>query len=202
MKLPDNKAIRQLSTNPKTTQALKALIGSHIRRHRFLKVEDLYKMLYQAVFGVGHLLDRDALRMLEEEMKNLPKYKREPLLESIDPKSEVYRINLRPFKQAGGDPATLFRAMKESARTMKGNPEDFLRYWEMCEDLARKKTIPFIERSLVQYRYFFIGERFPAVHHSAVYRSINRPAYRIVLKKLVGTFKPPGRLQVPVQPLD
>jgi len=169
---------------------LKKIILHQNRLHPGFQVEDLYKLLYQAVFGGIHLLHHHALPMLQEEMAHLPRFnKKEPLLEPIDPKGAVYRINLRPYKQGGGDPETLFPIMQESAHSLNGSQEEFLEYWKLCVELARAGSIPFTEKTLVDFRAFFVKENFPVIHHSPVYMEANRPAYRIVVKKFLKRLK-------------
>ncbi len=171
---------------------LKKIILDQIRRHPGFQVEDLYKLLSQAVFGGGHLLHHHALEMLQAEMANLPRFDEVvPLVESIDPKGIIYRINLRPYKKGGGVPEILFTVMQESAQFMKGkgNAKHFLNYWDLCEKLARADSIPFTEKALVDFRAFFVKKNFPVIHHSPAYMEANQPAYRIVAEKFLKKYK-------------
>lgn len=167
---------------------LKKIILDQSRLHPGFKVEDLYKLLSQAVFGGGHLLHHHALEMLQEEMANLPRFDEvEPLVESIDPKGIIYRINLRAYKKRGGVPEILFTVMQESAQCMKGkgNAKHFLNYWHQCEKLAGAGSIPFTEQTLVDFRTYFVKENLPVIHHSPAYMKASRPAYRIAVKKII-----------------
>jgi hypothetical protein len=177
---------------------LKKIILQQVRLHPGFKVEDLYKLLFQAVFGPGHLLHHHGMPMLQEEMANLPRFNKkeplkellkEPLFERIDPKGDVHRINLRPYQQRGGDPETLFAIMMESAQAMKGSQKEFLEYWDRCETLARAGSIPFTEKALTDFRGFFIKEKMPVIHHSPAYMEANQPAYRLGIKKFLKKIK-------------
>jgi len=87
------------------------IIEDQFRRHPGFQVEDLYKIVYQATLGGDHLL-RDkvaAERMFREEWENLGKIQKgEFLLEVIDPKGEVLRVNLRVYRKIGGNPPSSY----------------------------------------------------------------------------------------------
>ena len=69
-------------------------IKRHIKKYPYIETMDIYKMIYQAVYLTGHIINDDAKKYLEEEARKLSDNKNE-LYEYIS--NEVVRINLFPF---------------------------------------------------------------------------------------------------------
>src|SRR4030042_1927156 len=127
--------------------ALKEIVEDQLRRH-VMEVADLYKLNSQMCFGPRHLLKdkKNARKLLQEEWDALDKVQKgEPLIEMIDPRGEVLRINLRVSRKTGGDPESLFQVMLTSAENVQPDRNRFLLNWEYFMDMARRKTIPFSE---------------------------------------------------------
>jgi hypothetical protein len=166
---------------------LKSIIEDHIARHRGFRVQDLYKMLHQAAFGIEHLLtDLDQAREgLISEWETLDKVQKgESLLEVIDPEGTMIRINLRVLRKVQNRPLKLFEVMVESARTYRSDKQKLVRYWESVMSWSDQGEVPF-GREEVEDLWIDMGcQGFPAVHHSETYTAANRPAYRIVMKSL------------------
>ena len=75
------------------------LILEHQNKYPKMEVQDVYKLLYQSVFGVKHLLKDTAMSHLYliEEFNSVES-KNEPLFENISLKNDVVRVNLKSFK--------------------------------------------------------------------------------------------------------
>jgi hypothetical protein len=163
------------------------IIEDQLRRHPGFRVEDLYKMLYQACFGGDHLIKdkAKARKRLQEEWNNTDKIpKGETLIEIIDPRGDVMRINLRIYKKIRGTADRLFDLFVQSAEQFEKDRDRLIRYWGYVMEMVENGEIIF-SKSILQDFWIDMGkEGFPAVHHSESYFDANRPAYRIVLKKL------------------
>jgi hypothetical protein len=168
-------------------EMLLQIIQDQIRRHPGFYIRDLYKMVYQATCGGSHLLlnSDEVKKNLQKEWDQTERIpKGESLLEVIDPRCEVMRVNIRIYKKIGGTPVHLLRIFKQSVKSFPKDKNRFIATWEMAMDLAEDSEIPF-SRSLLEDFLIEQGKNdLPAVHHSDQYIESNRPSYRIVLKKL------------------
>ena len=163
------------------------IIQDQLRRHPGFRIGDLYKMLHQICYGGEHLLKNraKARKALQEEWNNTEKIpKGEPLIEIIDPRSEVMRINLRIFKKIGGTPHRLFDVFIRSAEQAKPDRERLILYWGYIMDMMRAGDIPFSKALLEDFWIDKGKEGFPAIRHSESYIDANRPSYRVVMKNL------------------
>ncbi|QAA77154.1 MAG: hypothetical protein BIP78_1388 [Candidatus Bipolaricaulis sibiricus] len=161
---------------------LLSLVRLHLKLHPGFGSADLAKLLYQGVMGMDHLLgDRERfIRALEEEWEGLGPVALagEVLLEPVHPVDPIARLNLRPAKGAGlclADLAPLFADQPPRG----GRLEDLLTLWNEASALAREGRIPFREAELDRWgEVLRSGKHLPG--HSAQYRELNRPAYRLV----------------------
>ena len=167
-------------------EILLQIILEQIRRHQGFYIQDLYKMLYQASCGGRHLLMdpvESKKKLLEEwdSSERIPKG--EPLLEVIDPRGEVIRVNIRIYKKTGGKLDELFKAFQQSAMNFPDDKDRFIGLWGVAMELAENREIPF---SKVLMEDFLIDQGkldLPMIHHSDPYIDANRPSYRVVLKQ-------------------
>lgn len=164
------------------------LVRWHLAHHRDMQVRDVYKMLYQAVFGPAHVLARPekAFRALTEEFAHLQPPVGEPLLEPISPSGTVLRLNLRPYKQRGGEVTALWHSLLESARGLGGNKEELLLLWEQFAQCVRQGHLPFAIAEVETIGAWLAAGRVAAMHHSDAYRRANAPAYRVLTAKALG----------------
>jgi len=168
-------------------EILLQIIQDQIRRHPGFYIQDLYKLVHQATCGGSHLLlnPEDAKKNLQEEWDQTERIpKGESLLEVIDPRGEIMRVNIRIYKKIGGTPDHLLRIFKKSIKDFSNDKNRFIATWEMIMDLAEEKEIPF-SRTLLEDFLIEKGKMdLPMIHHSDAYIESNRPSYRIVLKQL------------------
>ena len=99
------------------------LIINHLKLRPEAMPRDIYKLLYQGVFGVGHIISHRAWDVLVEEAGriDLDDHVDDPLFEPVSPDGSMVRVYLRQYINMGGDLETLFRVMKESALTSRGS---------------------------------------------------------------------------------
>ena len=117
--------------------SVKRLVEYHQQLRPQMQVQDVYKMLYQANFGVEHILtDTAGVRtyVLEELALMDTTDRSEPLLERISTSGEMVRVNLRPFKAMNLNPEALLQLMYRSAVETRPDTLTFYREWnEFCE---------------------------------------------------------------------
>lgn len=170
--------------------SFESILLEQLGLHPGFAVEDLYKLIYQAVFGLEHLLsdEKEARRALCEEFETLTQpLSGEKLLELIDPKGIIYRINLRPYKAKNGKSDRLFKVLLLSKRRVSGRREDFLSLWEEAKKLIKKLPLPFSLEDMKKLEFSFLKGDLPIMHHSESYQRLNHPSYRLIATEYIET---------------
>jgi hypothetical protein len=170
-----------------------------------LQARDIYKLVHQSVFGPGHIIAsaagarralKDELAALEvQSTKDKVQSQTEPEFEPIDPEGRLVRVNLRPAlghwgqSPCGDSPLGvakwLAEALVESARRVKGDPEQMRRRLTAAVRWCRA-NLPLQAVELARIAVETRAADFPALHHSPTYRRAYRPAYRVIGNDLVG----------------
>ncbi|MFP3951261.1 MAG: hypothetical protein ACLFVP_03845 [Candidatus Bathyarchaeia archaeon] len=155
------------------------LILLHLDRRPLMGVRDIYKLLYQAVFGVGHIMGEDAWYRLKAEVERLDlgEQPEEPLIEEISPKGEMIRVNLRPLLRRGLPLEPLYRAMLETRST--GSAEDLMRYWQAFLEMVEGGVID-LPCQVRKIKMELQAGHLEPKHHTEVYRRAYNPSYRVV----------------------
>lgn len=163
------------------------VLAIHYRLYQSLELPDVYKLLYQRVFGPEHSIGdpRTARKRLYLEVIQLPETPAS--IAMIEPLSSVLcRVNLQPFIQAGGDIGCLWRVFRQTVRDFQpGDLADFQGDWN------RFRNSPWVQRYdpalLGQFWQRMATANFPPVHHSRGYSMAYAPHYRVVCRSLVET---------------
>jgi hypothetical protein len=163
-------------------QPVIVLIKNHLERYPQLQIQDVYKMLYQGEFGVGHIIDDlgTAKNYLNSELEQVTADSTEPLWEYISPDSDMVRINLRPFKAKSLDSDKLIQAMWKTARMVVGDTTRFNQNWKIFVQGIKRGLLPFSAPNASSFWQRMQINRFPAVHHSKEYQEAYHPAYRVI----------------------
>jgi hypothetical protein len=163
--------------------SVKKLIEYHESLKDSLEVQDVYKLLYQANFGPGHLMadSSTVLEYLLEELSSMDTIPRqgEGLIERISTTGEMVRINLRPYRHLEVRPGLLVQVMTESARETVPDSLMFYRQWNEFFALVRYGLLNFSPDDLEKWDAQVQRGELTAVHHSPAYRRANAPAYRV-----------------------
>ncbi len=157
------------------------LVSEHHMRRPLMRAADWYKLLYQGVFSVGHILGESALAKLVEEAGRVGDLgpRDEPLIERVSPDGAVVRVNLRPYAQGGGSLEALHEAMLASSN-LKGDPKQFIRLWRRFKRAAEELHIGVDEGEICELDDL-LADRGPVpMHHTPEYREAYYPAYRVV----------------------
>ncbi|MFN0157004.1 MAG: hypothetical protein ACKVRP_02905 [Bacteroidota bacterium] len=165
----------------------KQVIDFHLSIKESVMVQDVYKLLYQANFGVEHLLtDTAGVRSyLLNELESMDTINRkEELVERISIRNDIVRINLRSFKALNLDPEMLVQAMFLSAAETKPDTAMFYRQWNEFHDLARYGFLRFPLDEVETWHKRVEAGDLRAVHHSESYERTNAPAYRVVHRRV------------------
>ena len=161
--------------------AVEELIREHLERRPLMWAVDVYKLLYQGVFGVGHILGEHAWHRLKEEARalRLGDQPEEPLMEAVSSDGAMVRVNLRPYLRRGFPLEKLFSAMKASS-VEKRRVEEFIEVWRAFKEFVRTGRLVFDEGEIEALDREMRPGACPPRHHSEVYRRAYAPAYRVV----------------------
>lgn len=146
---------------------------------------DAVKLIYQNVFGGGHLI-RDVAaccRILRQEYANTPQEPEAPLLEHIG--NGMVRVMLNALGGSGYTIEQLGHDFVHSAREHTGSRKGFLLKLDVLRKVTASGAFAFTSGELEEYLAEYKEAGYPMVSHSEQYRNAYRPAYRIVqLKRL------------------
>jgi len=162
------------------------LIRRHLDRRPQMTATDVYKLLYQGVFGVGHLLGEGARHRLEAEARalRLDGQPQEPLIEEVSLDGSMVRVNLRPYLRRGLPLDRLFSVMEASDQE-KGRVEEFLEAWNMFVELVSSGRLTFDEDEIEAVDRNLKLSGCQPRHHSEVYRRAYAPAYRVLKRSVL-----------------
>ena len=157
------------------------LLKEHQERRPLIMGTDFYKLIFQGVYGVGHIMGEgpwDGL-LKESEKLNLQKKCGEPLIENVSANGEVIRVNLRPYVKSGLPLEGLFMAMRETAQ-IEGSSEDFMDAWKILKETADRGDLNITSDEIMNLDRELEEKGVILHHHSEEYRRAYEPAYRVV----------------------
>ncbi|HTL66292.1 MAG TPA: hypothetical protein VL200_01395 [Lacunisphaera sp.] len=160
------------------------LLKEQARRYPDLKVQDCYKLVFQALLGSEHAaVDEDqARRWLELEVAGMGPGPAEPLVDPISPDGRMVRVHLRPFVGRHGDLEKLAKAFVQTARAFHGSKKNLSVAWSQVVQLAARGELPFAAADAERFGSARAAEGYPAVHHSQEFNERYRPAYRVIAR--------------------
>ena len=166
-------------------ERLKILLDKHVEIRPEAGVQDIYKLLYQGVFGVSHIISERAWGVLLEEANRikLDEHPEDPLIEPVSPDESMIRVNLRQYINLGGDLRELYDVMRKSAKHV-GDESTFLDYWSQFKRFVIDGELYFPVEEIEEIdEQIHLGGVKP-MHHTESYRIAYYPAYRVVLKEI------------------
>ena len=165
-----------------------ALISDHLTQRPGMQPRDIYKLLYQGVRGPEHLIAsaQEFTERLSAEWEALDLADQEALSESIRPDGSLLRLNLRPYKAAGGGLKTLAEACLETGLRPWGTQVELELTWQLlAATYSQNPPAGLLGTDFVTFTHWLQDSGYPAVHHSDHYRKLYRPAYRLVASGLI-----------------
>jgi hypothetical protein len=164
---------------------LRRLLVYHLTHHPAFAVRDLYKLLHQACLGPAHLgRSSDSFRWLLDEWERTVPTPGD-LLEPIDPRGRIVRLNLSPFKGARGSVLGVWRMMRACPREGREERARLERLLRASVELAARGIIPLSGRELLEQATVAREAGYPPGRHSPEYLSAERPTYRVAPLRLV-----------------
>ena len=159
-------------------EELEQILREHAARYPKMQPADAVKLIYQNEFGGGHLIrDEEAcLNYLRKEDAAVEKNAAISMYEDIG--NGIVRVNLAAAKVE--DLAQLGQAFIRSAAAHKGNLSNFLGKLAVLMKLTGEGIFVFGTDELNTYLAEYAQAGYPAVSHREEYRTLYRPAYRII----------------------
>ncbi|MCU0291290.1 MAG: hypothetical protein MUF10_04785 [Thermoanaerobaculaceae bacterium] len=163
------------------------VVAAQLERYPEMQAEDVYKLAHQATFGPAHLITDEAAarRYLLAELGGVAADPAPPLVEPLADNPRLVRVNLRPFKAAGGDPEVLLRALVATAASVSGEAAAMRGRLDVALEVLRERGRPAEAERLRVLGAALEARGFPAAHHSEAYTRSYRPAYRVVRSDLL-----------------
>lgn len=164
---------------------LEQILLRHAQRYPKMQPTDAVKLIYQNVFGGGHLIrDGAACRCaLRHEYENTPQDPSVPLLENIG--NGMVRVMLAAIDGSGYSIEQLGNDFISSANQHKGSLSGFLLKLDILRQVTASGAFAFSSEALEAYLAGYKEAGYPMVSHSPEYRQAYHPAYRIVLRCLL-----------------
>lgn len=161
---------------------IETILQSHLSRYPAMQIQDLYKLLHQASLGSEHAISNpeSARRWLAQELAEMEEGILEPLIDPISPDRKIVRVHLRPLVSYGYDSDLLLDAFVRTANNYRGDTQLLEQYWQDAVGMAG-----FSIRETNEFFSALKEKNFPAVHHSAEYKKLYHPAYRVVFLAFV-----------------
>lgn len=176
-----------IGCNSQTESGHTTILEEQHARYPAMEAQDWYKLIHQSVFGAGHAIQNveAAHDWLIREWDDLGPVSNEPLVEILGPDSIYARINLRPYKSAGGRSDELFQVFLQTANQGAEPGDGFERYWQSLREAAKNHLIAVSVDALDSLYSIMSAEGLPAIHHSERYSQLYAPAYRVVSCELL-----------------
>lgn len=168
---------------------LASILDWHFLRYPLLRAEDIYKLVYQGVFGPGHP-GADKGQLAEKIKAELAQLKRcfpvEPI-EPVDPEGLLVRVNLAAVAGSEVKEQMLVDAVIATIREFVPGPEKLVLSLKQAQEWCAVH-LP-AERTRLKR---LIQERPEPPVHSGIYRQVYQPAYRLILARLSPAFGQSG----------
>ncbi len=157
------------------------LLLKHYKNFPELKAEDIFKFLFQSSFGCEHLVsdENTALQYIMREYAEISEYSA-PLTDALD--GNYSRIYLSWLNE-GLSPETLTRLFCLSAKPEKDGEALLAQKIAVARELILNGEIPFDKAEFEKNLSDWQERGCPAIHHSEVFRSTYKPAYRVIDNK-------------------
>jgi hypothetical protein len=168
-------------------EAVAALIQAHVTRYPVLTVTDVYRLLHQAVFGVGTRIPnrKTAREWLDYEASLAAPDAAGLLVESVHPAGEVVRVYLPAYRAAGGSISALLDAYIKSSEQPAGDPALMLSWWAIFTAMIAPDGAlagRFEARVVTLTGRMRAAESWAALAHSPSYIESYHPFYRVLTR--------------------
>lgn len=157
------------------------ILNWHLGHYPLLKAEDIYKLIFQGVFGPGHLLidKKKEQENLYREVALAVSAKIGAEVEPVDPDGLLVRVNLASIVGSVTKTERLFQALVYTAQNFTPQPELLTSRLHT----ALKWCQSALPQEAKRFQTIIAQPQHPP-RHSATYVENYHPAYRVVLSRL------------------
>ena len=166
-------------------ETLEQVLLRHAKKYPLMEPADAVKLIYQNVFGGGHLIkDPAACRCaLLHEYEALQQDPCAPLLETIG--NGMVRVMLNALDASGYSIRQLGYDFVRSSQEHQGSLQGFLLKLDILRKVTATGVFAFTPEELEAYLEAYKQAGYPMVSHSQQYRDAYKPAYRILQQKIL-----------------
>ena len=166
-------------------ETLEQVLRRHAKKYPLMEPTDAVKLIYQNVFGGGHLIKDPAACCcaLRHEYESLRQDPYAPLLVGIG--NGMVRVMLNAMDASGYSIQQLGEDFIRSSREHRGSLQGFLLKLDILRKVTADGVFAFSSQELEAYLAEYEKAGYPMVSHSEQYRSAYKPAYRILLQKML-----------------
>ena len=161
-------------------------LTEHCRAYPLLRVQDIFKFIYQSSFGCEHLVtsEETATEYIRKEYAERESEKASSTADgaAVPLDGEYVRAPLSLIGE-GLMPETLGRLFCLSAKKEENGLAALNEKLSVAIALAECGELPFSVAELKKEIKFWKENGFPAVHHSDVFRRCYTPSYRVIAKR-------------------
>lgn len=163
---------------------LQTIIQHHFQQYPLMQPQDLVKLLYQNVFGGGHMISDPyaSLLRLQTELKTLDSSVPTELFEPIG--NGLVRVSLHVVPQGLLTACQLNDLFVASANKQRGSTKQFVAILDTVEEQVCSLQGPLFIHAFQSYLEHYRKAGYPMVSHSDIYRKAYHPAYRVCLSEL------------------
>ena len=157
------------------------IIKEHVERYPHMQIQDVAKLLYQSVFGGGHLITdpSKSLKRIQEEYHSIlmQDASTSPVIESIG--NGMCRIYISSISN-GLCTNVLNEIFIRSAAHQRGTIKELELKIQHCLEAFQNGQLPFSADIATEYFENWKSQGYPAISHSDTYRENYAPAYRVI----------------------
>ena len=159
------------------------LLIKHYQTYPKLQISDIFKFLYQSSFGCEHLITErsSVIERIKQEYSSLD-CSNSAYTDKLD--GEYSRVHLSCLKD-GLAPETLGKLFVFSAKAESDTCDMLLKRLTSARELISEGELPLSAEEFDNELELWRKSGFPALHHSDIFRSEYRPAYRVIADRYV-----------------
>lgn len=171
-----------MNTNVSRERTRELLI-THCQSFPGLQIQDLCKYLYQSAFGCEHMISSPeaVTEGIEKEFQNCVHTDNTEIIKLDGPYSRIPLSCLG----TGLSAATFGKLFYYSAQKRPDGHWDLLSKIEIARELLGEGLLPFSQNDFESEIASWEAKGYPAVHHSAAFKELYHPSYRLMADEYV-----------------
>ncbi len=161
----------------------RATLIAHYQAYPKLKIQDLFKFLYQSAFGCEHLVSslKTATDFISSEYAS--KTNKEPTsVEALD--GSYSRVSLSHIAD-GLSADTLGKIFVASSKHEENAQTNLIRGLSAAKELVYEGLLPFSQKEFDEALSEWAAKNYPPIHHSDTFRENYQPSYRVISNEYI-----------------